>query len=333
MSDEHTIRARTVTRADVARYAGVSTAVVSYVLNDGPKPVAPLTKERVLDAVRVLGYRPNAAARALSKGSSDMFGMLVVDSRNPFFAQLCHSLGQAAAKQGRSLLIVNTDREHTSAADQIHDLTARQIGGLIIADLLTAAEQALVENLGIPVVLINQYQGAVGVPALGADFRDGARKAVEHLIGHDYRSIAFIGSASIFDDRERGWGDALTAAGLPLGARIHAPFSYEGGYQAGIALADAAERPRAAFAASDQVAVGLIAALHSRGLRVPEDVAVASFDGTAEAEYTWPPLTTAAQPMAEMAQEAIRLLHAGDAEPGYRAFTTTLVVRRSCGCE
>lgn len=150
-------RSRSVTRADVARYAGVSTAVVSYVLNDGPKAVAPLTKERVLDAVRVLGYRPNAAARALSMGAADMFGLLVHDNRSPFFAELCHALDQATADAGRSLLIVNSDRTQTSTSEQIRDLLSRQIGGLIIADVLTAGEQSLVESLGIPAVVIGQF--------------------------------------------------------------------------------------------------------------------------------------------------------------------------------
>ena len=79
--------ARRITRSDVARYAGVSSAVVSYVLNGGPKPVAAATRLRVLDAIAVLGYRPNAAARALSRGVADMIGMIVPDSRNPYFAE------------------------------------------------------------------------------------------------------------------------------------------------------------------------------------------------------------------------------------------------------
>ncbi|AWB96633.1 LacI family transcriptional regulator [Agromyces badenianii] len=323
---------RKVTRADVARYSGVSTAVVSYVLNNGPKPVAPLTRERVLEAVRVLGYRPNAAARALSTGSADMIGMIVVDSRNPFFAQLCHALDRATVRRDRSLLIANSDREHVAAADQIHDLAARQIGGLIIADVLTAVEQAIIESLDIPVVLINQYTGASKTPAIGVDFRAGAKSAVEHLIEHGYRDIAFVGSALAIDRRERGWSDALSEAGLPLGPRLHAPFSYAGGYEAGLALAESERRPRAVFAASDQIAVGLLAALHRAGLRVPDDIAVVSFDGTMESAYTWPPLTTVAQPIAAMADEAIRQLVTGVLTPGLTTFPTELVVRESCGC-
>ncbi|QMU96669.1 LacI family transcriptional regulator [Microbacterium esteraromaticum] len=325
-------RPRSVTRADVARYAGVSTAVVSYVLNDGPKAVAPLTRERVLDAVRVLGYRPNAAARALSMGSADMFGLLVHDNRSPFFAELCHALDQASADNGRSLLIVNSDREQVPTAEQIRDLVSRQIGGLIIADVLTAREQSLVEALGIPTVVIGQFGETDGLHSVGVDFALGAREATAHLVGHGYRDVAFVGSAARYDERERGWRDALTAAGLPLGPLIHVPFTYQGGHDAAMQLIQSGRLPRAVLAASDQIAIGMLAAFGRHGVRVPDDVAIVSFDGTVSADFVWPRLTTAAQPLEAMADAAVRtLLDAGD-ERGHRAFTTQLRIRESCGC-
>ncbi len=104
-------------------------------------------------------------------------------------------------------------------------------------------------------------------------------------------------------------------------------------YDAGTTLSSAARRPRAVFAASDQIAVGLLAALHRVGLRVPEDIAVVSFDGTMESAYTWPPLTTVAQPIAAMADEAIRQLVTRELTPGLTTFPTELTIRESCGCE
>ncbi|MGQ7312520.1 LacI family DNA-binding transcriptional regulator [Microbacterium arabinogalactanolyticum] len=325
-------RSRSVTRADVARYAGVSTAVVSYVLNDGPKAVAPLTKERVLDAVRVLGYRPNAAARALSMGAADMFGLLVHDNRSPFFAELCHALDQATADAGRSLLIVNSDRTQTSTSEQIRDLLSRQIGGLIIADVLTAGEQSLVESLGIPAVVIGQFGETDGLHSVGVDFSVGAREATEHLIGHGYREIAFAGSAARYDARERGWREALTSAHLPLGPLVHTPFTYQGGYDAAVELLDGAVRPRAVLAASDQIAIGMLTAFGERGIRVPDDIAIVSFDGTVVADFVWPRLTTAVQPLEQMADAAVRLLLEPDAVRDHRAFRTRLRIRESCGC-
>lgn len=325
-------RSRSVTRADVARYAGVSTAVVSYVLNDGPKSVAPLTRERVLDAVRVLGYRPNAAARALSMGSADMFGLLVHDNRSPFFAELCHALDQATADVGRSLLIVNSDRTQVSTSDQIRDLVSRQIGGLIIADVLTAREQSLVESLGIPAVVIGQFGETDGLHSVGVDFSLGAREATDHLIGHGYREIAFAGSAARYDARERGWREALTAARLPLGPLVHTPFGYQGGYDAAVELLAQNPLPRAVLTASDQIAIGMLAAFGERGVRVPDDIAVVSFDGTVTADFVWPRLTTAVQPLQQMAEVAVQLLLDPDAARDHRAFHTRLRIRESCGC-
>ena len=330
MSDD--ARPRPVTRADVARYAGVSTAVVSYVLNDGPKAVAPLTKERVLDAVRVLGYRPNLAARALSKGQADMLGLLVNDNRNPFFAELCHALDQASADRSRQLLIVNSDRMQVPTSEQIRDLVSRQISGLIIASVLTAGEQALVESLGIPTVLIGQFGDTDGLSGVGVDFAAGARMGVEHLIGHGYTDIAFIGSAARHDGRERGWKDALSDAKLPQGALVHTTFSYQGGYDTGRRLLAGGTLPRAVLAASDQIAVGLLTALREGGARVPEDVAIVSFDGTSAVDYVWPRMTTVVQPLEQMAETAIRALVEPDSMPRYAEFATQLRVRESCGC-
>lgn len=321
-----------MTRADVARYAGVSTAVVSYVLNGGPKNVAPLTKERVLDAVRVLGYRPNAAARALSMGSADMLGLLVHDNRSPFFAELCHALDQATADAGRSLLIVNSDRTQVATSEQIRDLASRQIAGLVIADVLTAGEQTVVESLGIPAVVIGQFGETDALHSVGVDFALGARAACEHLIGHGYREIAFAGSAARYDERERGWREALSAARLPLGPLLHTPFGYQGGYDAAMALMQMGTLPRAVFAASDQIAIGMLAAFGEHGVRVPHDVAMASFDGTVTADYVWPRMTTAVQPMEEMAQTAVRLLLDPTAERQHRSYLTRLRIRESCGC-
>lgn len=316
----------------MARYAGVSTALVSYVLNDGPKAVAPLTRERVLDAVRVLGYRPNLAARALSKGTADMFGLLVHDNRNPFFAELCHALDQSSADRGRSLLIVNSDRTQVPTSEQIRDLVSRQIAGLIIADVLTASEQALVESLHIPTVVIGQFGETKGMSGVGADFAAGARAGVEHLIGHGYTDIAFIGSAARYDARERGWVDALSAAQLPRGELLHTTFSYQGGYDAGVRLVDRGTLPRAVLAASDQIAIGLLAALHERGVQVPGDVAIVSFDGTEPADYVWPRLTTSVQPLELIAETATRFLLDPDAEKRYTELDTQLRIRESCGC-
>lgn len=328
------VRART--RADVARYAGVSGAVVSYVLNGGPKPVATATRARVLDAVAVLGYRPNAAARALSRGVADMIGMIVPDSRNPYFAELVHAVDRAAQQNGRTLLVINSDSRRSSTSDHIAGLASHQLDGLVIADTLSAAERTLVASLGVPLVLVNQFMGDTNMAAFGVDYYGGARSGVDHLIGHGHERIAFIGGDPSIDQRERGWMDALSAAGLPLGPRYRVGFSLASGHRAGGLLADEPQRPTAVFVASDQLAFAAVSALHERALRVPEDVAVVSFDGSTESAYAWPPLTTVAQPVDRMAVAAInRLLSGAASSPAapFEPYPTYLIVRASCGCE
>ena len=324
---------RAITRTDVARYAGVSSAVVSYVLNGGPKPVAAATRLRVLDAIALLGYRPNAAARALSRGVADMIGMIVPDSRNPYFAELVHAVDRAAQQHGRTLLVINSDSRRSATTDHIAGLASHQLDGLIVADTLSSAERSIVTSLGVPVVLVNQFSGDKNVAAFGVDYYGGARSGVEHLIEHGHERIAFIGGDPAIDQRERGWMDALAAAGLPLGQRYRVGFSLASGYRAGTQLSEDPKRPTAAFVASDQLAFSAVSAMHEHGLRVPEDVAVVSFDGSAESMYVWPPLTTVAQPVERMAAATLSRLLSGATDAVFEAYPTHLIVRRSCGCE
>lgn len=323
---------KAITRSDVARYAGVSDAVISYVLNGGPKPVADATRKRVLEAVAVLGYSPNAAARALSRGTTDMIGMMVPDSRNPYFAELVYAVDTAAQNTGRTLLVINSDSRRPTATDHIVGLASHQLDGLIVADMLTAAERTLVTSLNIPVVLINQFQDFGDIAAIGVDYYEGAKSAVRHLIEHGHRDVAFIGGDPEIDRRERGWMDALSEAALPLGPRYRVDFSLAGGHRAALELADSSPRATAVFIASDQLAVGATAALHARNVRIPEDIAVISFDGTAESAYTWPPLTTVAQPVAQIAEGAVRLLLGDSTGEGFTTYPTSLTLRQSCGC-
>ncbi|NMM22952.1 MAG: LacI family transcriptional regulator [Phycicoccus sp.] len=323
-----------VTRNDVARYAGVSSAVVSYVLNDSPKRVAPETRARVLEAVRVLRYRPNAAARALNRGSMEMLGLLVPDSRNPFFAELCHMAESVADDQGRALLVINVEGGTEGISRHVQSLASRQVDGLLIASYLSRGGVVAVDHAAIPTVLLNQFGPVDGLPTISVSFEVGARRGVEHLIEHGHEDIAFVGGGDPADGREIGWLRALTAAGLRPGRAVHSGFSPTEGYRAGRELLAGQRRPSAVFVASDYQAIGVIRAVHEAGLRMPEDIALVSFDGTPGAEFSWPPLTTVAQPMRAMVTEAIRqLIVPGALTAGPIEFPMTLVTRGSCGLD
>ncbi|WP_426987966.1 LacI family DNA-binding transcriptional regulator [Pseudarthrobacter sp. Y6] len=326
-----------VTRKDVARYAGVSTAVVSYVVNGGPKKVAPATEAKVQDAIRVLDYRPNAAARALKLGSSETLGLIVPDNSNPFFSLLAHAVEDAAAERGYALLLTNSDGNLAKERRNVRNLAARQVDGVLLASVLFQPDLEDLVKADIPWVLLNHDSEGPGINSIGVDLAAGAQIAVEHLLGHGHTNIGLAMGTNVgknVDGRELGWLKALKEAGLPEGPIARSDFTRSGGYEAGKRLLASANRPTAIFASSDMQAVGILRALHEAGVAVPGDIALTSFDGSAEAEYTWPALTTVDQPVREMAEAAVEgILGARrKAAPQQRMFPTTLHVRQSCGC-
>lgn len=319
---------RKVTRRDVARHAGVSDAVVSYTLNGGP-PVAPATAARVRESVRLLGYTPNAAARALRMGSSRLIGIVVPDSRNPFWAELCHAVEILARARGFAVLVVNTDDDSSLTIEYFQSLASRQVDGVLIAASIEESDVARLNAVGVPWALLNKSTPVAGTRGTGVDLVAGARTATDHLIGHGYGRIGFVGR--IDDPRYLGWRDTVVEAGLEPGPVFDTTFVREGGYTAGRELAAAHNELDAVFVSSDMLATGVLRALHEAGLGVPSDVAIASFDGSPESEYSWPGLTTVRQPIDELALNAVEQL----LDPSYidnRRIEGNLVVRESCGC-
>lgn len=326
-----------VTRTDVARYAGVSTAVVSYVINGGPKPVAAATAARVREAIKVLQYHPNATARALTMGSARLLGMIVPDSTNPYFAELTDAIAQTAATRGYAVLAANSRTDAETERSNTLNLVSRQVDAIILATVLSASEVAAMPVQGIPRVLIDQSSFVHGVPTVSTDFEQGAVIGVQHLIGHGHRDIALLAGKDIdparVDPRQRGWRKALKEAGLPEGHVEYADFTRQGGYEATRRLLSLPTLPTAIFASSDLLAVGALRAIHEAGLSIPADVAVVSFDGTSESEFSWPQLSAVRQPINQIAQAAVdAALNAKDQSGRMQLLPTELIIRRSCGC-
>ena len=320
-------KATPVTRNDVAQYAGVSTAVVSYVVNEGPRPVAPETRDRVLEAIRVLGYRPNATARALRMGTTRTFGLITPDGGNPLFAELAKAIDKEAAARGYVVLQTGADGDPATEQSKIAELLIRRVSGLL---LVAPTEDPDLSETDIPVIAINRVLPTVS--SVRPQYREGARRGVEHLLEHGHRRIGLVIGGGRSGERELGWRDALRAAGLEDGPIARTTFSRRGGYDAGRELLAATNRPTAVFASSDLQAVGVLRAIHEAGLRIPDDIAVLAFDGTAETEYSWPPLSVVRQPLEQMAREAVsRLIDGQDAVEAV-TYPTDLILRRSCGC-
>jgi LacI family transcriptional regulator len=314
-----------VTRNDVAQYAGVSTAVVSYVVNDGPRPVASDTRERVLEAIRALGYRPNATARALRTGLTRTLGLITPDGGNPLFAELAKAIDKAAAERGYVVLQTSADGDAEIERAKVAELLARRVSGLLL--VASSVQHELPE---VPVVAINRE--LAGISSVRPDYREGARRGVEHLMGHGHRRIGLIVGGPDRSERELGYRDALQTKGLVGGPLVRAEFSRRGGYEAMRELLAEPDRPTAVFASSDLQGIGVLKAIHEAGLRIPEDIAVVAFDGTAETEFSWPPMTVVRQPLELMAGEAVRRLVEGESKVESLSCRTELVVRASCGC-
>jgi LacI family transcriptional regulator len=325
-----------ITRKDVALHAGVSTAVVSYVVNSGPRNVAPETRARVLESISSLGYRPNAAARALKRGVSELVGLVLSDNTNPYFAEFSRAIEEAATEKGLSVIFTNSALVQGREHEQVQKLVARQVDGLLLASTEDEPNLSSATAANVRVVMLDRSEPLPGFSSVGVDFREASRVAVEHLIGHGHRRIGLISGVPgglTTTAREQGWEDALVAAGLPLGPVVRGAWGRKGGYQSGMQLLAGPDRPTAIFCISDLHAIGLLRALHEAHIEVPASMAVVSFDGSSESEFSWPPLTVMRQPVEEMARAAVAALGRGaGAKPEHRSFTAELITRQSCGC-
>lgn len=325
-----------VTRADVARLAGVSPAVVSYVVNGSPRPVSSHARSRVEEAIRQLGYRPNAVARALRMGMTRTVGLVVPNVGNPFFADLSRRVQHLCADAGYSLLLVDSEGDAEREAGQIMNLIDRQIDGLIVASgSAHGVREDLMRSIGVPCVVLDRVRPVPGVVTVGVDFESASALAVRHLLQHGHDRIAAILGDDGSDStraRERGWAAAIRSFGAVEGRTIRAPYTRDGGYRAGLSLLRRVDRPSAVFVSSDLQAVGLLRAAHAVGVRVPDDLAVVAFDGSAECAYTSPPLSVVEQPVDAIAEAAVRAIT--EAAPGadHTVFRGSLRVRGSCGC-
>lgn len=330
-----------VRRADVAKLAGTSPSVVSYVVNGGPRNVAPETRARVLAAVESLGYQPNGVARSLRLNKTMTLGLVVPDTSNPFFAELARAIEVEAFGHGYTLLIGNAAEDDERQTAYVRTFLQRQIDGLFLVPAHGASGCLNdLERARTPWVMLDRQLAGADAPVVLVDNRGGAREATNHLLGHGYRRVACIaGPADVLPatDRVAGWREALESAGvsvddMPL--RL-VPFGRRSGYVAARALLES-ERVDAVFAASDEQALGVLRALGELGLRCPEDVAIASFDGIAAASYSAPALTTMAQPFAELGRAGMaRLLERITESAGSVAesvLPVRLATRGSCGC-
>jgi LacI family transcriptional regulator len=327
-----------VTRATVARHAGVSTAVVSYVLNDGPRPVAESTRERVLRSIEVLGYRPDAVARALKTRRTHTIGLLVPDNSNPYFAELAKAIEDSAYARGYALLLGNSDNDRERENLQLAALRDRQVDGLLVIGTSADADLSDSRHDHTRVVLLDRIAGTLPYPSVVVDNRRGAYEGVRHLVRHGHERVLCIagpGDVPAAVDREEGWRAAMSEAGLSTEELvIRTRFSRQEGYDAARAILTRTPRPTAIFASSDLQGIGVLRACYELALGVPRDIAVVAFDGTQESEFTSPPLTVIQQDIQTIAETGVSVLLSQEpaGQPAHVIAPCRLVIRSSCGC-
>jgi LacI family transcriptional regulator len=323
---------------DVAKAAGVSVGTVSNVLNR-PEKVASATVERVHAVIADLGFVRNDAARQLRAGRSRSLGLVVLDTANPFFAEVARGAEERAAHHGVSVLVGNSDQLPGREAAYLDLFREQRVNGVLLTPVSGATAFG---DFGIPLVLVDAEDEGAGVPSVAVDDVEGGALAVGHLLERGRRRIAFAGGpTSIRQVADRLEGARRAIAEVP-GAMLEVietpSLTVLAGRNVGEQLARRApaDRPDGVFCANDLLAVGVLQGAGILGdVQVPGDIALVGYDDIDFAQSTVVPLTSVRQPAREIGAAAVDALFAAladpDAAPQRIRFRPELVVRASSG--
>ncbi|MBL8588614.1 MAG: LacI family DNA-binding transcriptional regulator [Methylobacteriaceae bacterium] len=324
--------------ADVARHAGVSPATVSRAISQ-PDLLSPETLVRVRRAAETLGYRPDAAARALASGRSMTVGAVMPTLENAIFSKALQAMHRTLAAEGYQLLVASHDYNPSAEVEAIRTLLARGVDGLILVGAARAPEAtALLAVAAAPVVFT--WCAPPGAAGVVVDNALAGAMAARHLIELGHRRIGVITGSVRFNDRQRarlaGVRAGLAEAGLSLPASLacEQATSVAGGRMGCASLFELAEPPTAIIGGIDLVAIGCIVEAQARGLSVPGDLSVASIDDLDMSAHIAPSLTTVHIPTtrigADAASKIVAMLR-GEAGPSIDCLPIELIIRRSSG--
>ncbi|QFG20599.1 LacI family DNA-binding transcriptional regulator [Actinomadura sp. WMMB 499] len=321
---------------DVARLAGVSHQTVSRVFKDHPM-VSPKTRDRVLAAAAQLDFRPNAAARALATGRSSTLGVVSFDTALHGPASIIAAIERHAREAGFFTSVAGLGSAgRGTVAGAVERFRDQGVDGLIMIPGHVPPEEAVRHLPGdLPMVMLGP---PAAVPTVQADHYHAPGEAARYLLGLGHRTVHHLPGPADWSEateRTRGWRDALAAAGAEIPGCTPGDWSARSGYERGRVLA-ADPDVTAVFAANDQIALGLLWAIHESGRRVPEDVSVIGFDDIPEAAFLTPPLSTVRQDFAALGRHCVELLVAQLTDPGAApgpaaVVPSELVIRRSTG--
>ena len=340
-----------VTITDVARTAEVSISTVSNLLNGRSKRMRPETQERILEAIRTLGYTPNKAARQLKTGHSRIIGLIVPSVANPFYGVFARYVEKTALECGYQVLLCNSERNSDRERAYAKELWGYGVRGIIFGSSLmqfTHLDDLIEQGLNLVAFdRLSQEQDRKPIDSIGVDNLLAARLATKHLLALGHKRIGFLsGSVATVSriDRLNGYKSALREAGIDPDPQLiwegasNGKFgdadAAEMGRQGAHELFSAVDRPTALFAINDMYALGAYAGARDLGLAVPDDVSIVGMDDIMLTEIAQPPLTTIRQPIQEIAEMATKRL-IGRIQETYTApqehivLTPRLIVRGS----
>ena len=316
-------------------------ATVSRVLNNNPRVDATL-RTRVLEAVQALGYEPNHVARRLRARSSTVIGLIISDIQNPYFISVIRGVEDTAYANHMSVVLCNSDEDVAKQQLYLQVMQSEHVAGLIIvpANSQDSAGLARLNQVGIPIILLDRMVDDLRVDGIKVDNVRGAYEAVNHLIELGHKQIGIITgfqNLTTGSERYRGYCDALTTAGLSVNEALvkYGDFKTESGYLLTRELLEGASPPDALFVANNLMTLGAMRALRELGIRIPQDMPLVGFDDMPWSGELYSSLTAVSQPTYELGQEAVHLLMRRIAQPdaSYRTIIlqTRLIVRESSG--
>ncbi len=325
---------------DVAAEAGVSIASVSKVLNN-PDYGSVEMRAKVVAAIRKLGYQPSNIARSMVMGKTNLIALVIPDVRNQFFTSVARGVEDVASKHDYRVMLCNTDEDPVKEQKYIDVFRGKIVDGFIIS-VASDRDRYLgrIDMETLPFVFIDRVCEGISVDAIVVDNKDGAYKAVSHLLQLGHRRVGLItGKRDTLPGRERlrGYTEAYKALGLEPYTEIikDGGFTIEGGYKATKALLDVENRPTAIFVANNAMTIGCLKALAEAKVKIPDEISVVGFDDSEWAEFFTPPLTVVRQPtytMGALAGEMLFQRIMGTVPPDRQevVLKPELVIRESC---
>jgi LacI family transcriptional regulator, fructose operon transcriptional repressor len=303
---------------DVAEAAGVSTATVSRVLSNGLH-VRQEVRDRVMETVERMGYRPNLVARSLRSQQSNTIGLIVSDIRNPFFTSISRAVEDTAYEQGVSVFLCNTDENPEKETMYLNLMRDEGVAGIIFSPTRQLITNFSVSHLKFPIVVVDRSIPDGDVDVVLLDNVDAAYRLTLHLLENGYRRIAAIcgETSATGPERRAGYEKALRAQGLsPIPELVkYAQPKIEAGYATTLKMLDAAQPPDALFTTNSLLAAGALQAIRERQLTIPNDIALVTFDETTWASLVQPAITLIDQPTYEIGKTAAELLLQRIADP------------------